>query len=188
LGHRLSVIALHSAALEYRPDLAPEQRASSVAAIRTAAQQALVDLRRTLGMLAETPSDEPSPALNERIGELVEQVRQAGSTVTVQADPLVLKGLTPELSRTVFRVVQECLTNALRHAPGVPVNVEIDQTADWLRVEVSNRLAVVEPTSPGSGMGLAGIAERVRLNGGQLQVDHDLDGQFVVEVKLPWRK
>jgi signal transduction histidine kinase len=188
LGHRLSVIALHSAALEYRPDLAPDQRASSVAAIRSAAQQALVDLRRTLGMLSEMPSDEPSPALTERLGELVEQVRQAGSTVTVQADPSVFEGLTPELSRTVFRVVQECLTNALRHAPGVSVNVEIDQTADWLRVAVSNRLAGVEPTSPGSGIGLAGIAERVRLNGGQLQIDQNLDGHFVVEVKLPWRR
>lgn len=194
LGHRLSVIAVHSAALEYRPDLPAEQRIASIAAIRTAAQQALIDLRHTLGMLAETPPGaEPSPDLGERIAELVDEVRRAGSPIEAELNPTVFTDQTmpAELQRHVFRIVQECLTNTIRHAPRCPVKLEVSaRGSNEVVIRVISDLPEIAVTeaSPGSGMGLAGIAERVRLVGGQLRVQPDVAGKFEVEAVLPWPK
>jgi signal transduction histidine kinase len=189
LGHRLSVIAVHSAALQYRPDMSDEQRTQSVAAIRDAAQRALVDLRHTLGMLAESPSgDEPSPDLHERLRQLVADVRRAGTPVVAELAPAVVAGALPDdLARHVFRIVQECLTNALRHAPGHEVRLSVTGTAGD-RVVVRSENAVPVGTLPGGGSarGLVGIGERARLAGGGLVVDRDDPRRFVVEAVLPW--
>lgn len=187
LGHHLSVIAVQAAALKLHPDLPEPVRLESVSAIRTAAQQALAELRYTLGMLAEDSSDpEPSPQLSERIADLIEQVRQAGSPVDADLDHAHLGELPAELSRPVYRIVQECLTNAMRHAPGIPVRLTIDaQPGQAVRIRVANATATPPPPSPGSGLGLVGIAERVRLAHGELQV-RPTDEEFTVEARLPW--
>lgn len=186
LGHRLSVIALHSGALAYRPEMSQEQQHDSVEAIRTATREAMTDLRRTLGLLAETPGDDPSPAVEERIATLVAQVRAAGTPVNAVIDEKLLADLPSDISRHLYRIVQECLTNALRHAPGQPVRLTLNGTlGSQIMVRTSNPRPDQIPPSPGSGLGLAGVAERVRLLGGRLQID-SADGEFVVEAVLPW--
>lgn len=189
MGHHLSVIAVQAAALKLHPDLPEPVRLESVSAIRTAAQQALTELRHTLGMLAEDSSEpEPSPQLSERIDDLIEQVRQAGSPVDAALDHAHLDELPSELSRPVFRIVQECLTNAMRHAPGIPVKLAIDsQPGGAVTIRVANALVTTPSPSPGSGFGLVGIAERVRLAQGELQVRPTAE-EFIVEARLPWIK
>lgn len=187
LGHQLSVIAVQAAALKLHPELPAAQRQESVSAIRTAAQQALSELRHTLSMLAEdSPEPEPSPRLSERIDDLIEQVRQAGSPVQADLDQARLDELPAELGRPVFRIVQECLTNAMRHAPGVPVHLSVRSEPDTgVQIRVSNAFTTASEPSPGSGIGLAGIAERARLADGELQVLRSAE-HFTVEARLPW--
>lgn len=187
LGHQLSVIAVQAAALKLHPDLPTSQRQESVSAIRTAAQQALSELRHTLSMLAEsTLEPEPSPQLSERVDDLIEQVRQAGSPVRAEVSQARLDQLPAEVGRSVFRIVQECLTNAMRHAPGVPVELSIcSEPGAEVQIRVANAVSAPPPPSPGSGIGLAGIAERARLAEGELQVLRT-EEEFVVEARLPW--
>jgi len=88
--------------------------------------------------------------------------------------------------RHAYRIVQEGLTNARKHAPGAPVTLSLETTADRLRVVVRNRLAdLAQPDRSGSGLGLVGIAERVDLVGGDLS--HGIEGgEFILEATLPY--
>lgn len=187
LGHQLSVIAVQAAALKLHPDLPEAQRQECVSAIRSASQEGLSELRHTLSMLAEDSSEpEPSPRLAERIDDLIEQVRQAGSPVQADLEQARLDELPAELGRPVFRIVQECLTNAMRHAPGTPVSLSVSsEPGTAVQIHVNNALIPSAVPSPGSGIGLAGIAERARLADGDLQVHRGTD-HFTVEARLPW--
>jgi signal transduction histidine kinase len=100
-------------------------------------------------------------------------------------------GEVPELiSRTAFRIAQEALTNARKHAPGAAIGVRIDGHAGGLlAVEVTNGTARAGAASiPGSGVGLAGLAERVELAGGTLEYGPDGKGGFAVRAWLPWEE
>lgn len=188
LGHRLAVIAVHSAALDYRTDLSEANRKASVAAICDATSAAMTDLRRTLAMLADDPADDPSPLLSERLDQLFDHTRAAEYPLTVHVDPAIMadQAPRPELRRHVLRITQECLTNAIRHAPRQPIDVSITGGSDGpVHILVRNQLPEGPTPNPGSGMGIPGIAERVRLVGGQLTVRPSEDGEFIVEAVLP---
>lgn len=188
LGHRLSVIAVHTAALDFRDDLSPDQRKVSVTAIREAANAAMADLRRTLAMLADDPADDPSPLLSERLNQLFAQTQTAGYPLTAEVDAAIMNDQAPrpELHRHLVRITQECLTNAIRHAPGQPIDLHITGgLKSPVRIVVRNLLPVHPTPSQGSGMGIPGIAERVRLVGGELTVHPDENGYFTVEAVLP---
>ncbi|WP_433224867.1 sensor histidine kinase [Microtetraspora malaysiensis] len=198
LAHRISILSLHAGALEYSPGAPPEQIQRAASAIRTSAHQALQDLREVIGVLRQAPEDarpeRPQPTLAD-LPALVEESRQAGMDVALDlVEPAPPAPAPPgALGRNAYRIVQEALTNARKHARGAPVTVRVAGAPGvGLTVEVANpvptaahrRPAVSE--IPGAGTGLIGLAERAKLAGGRL--DHHLadEGAFVLRAWLPW--
>jgi signal transduction histidine kinase len=192
LAHRLSLLATYAGAIEYRPDAPPEQVARAAGVVRAGAHQALDELREVITVLREDDGDgdgaqRPQPGLAD-LPRLVEESRDAGARVQLDdrvPDPAALPGAA---GRTAYRVVQEGLTNARRHAPGEPVQVVIDgRPGGGLLIDIRNPLVNghTVPAIGGSGTGLIGLTERVRLAGGEL--DHQAtDGEFRLSARLPW--
>ncbi|HEV7950436.1 MAG TPA: histidine kinase, partial [Glaciihabitans sp.] len=205
LAHRLSLVALHSGALTYRDDLTREETASTAGIVRDNAHLALTELREVLGVLRDTTATAvaaPQPTLTA-LPELLEQSRLAGTAVTNQIDPAIAEAIPtlPEsTSRHAFRIIQESLTNARRHAAGAPVELSITgDIGERLVIQISNphtetMLPPTEAADPSeathtmalsSGLGLPGLEERARLAGGTLVYGVEGD-QFVVKAWLPW--
>ena len=205
LAHRISLVAMHAGALTYRTDLSPEETAEAAGVIQHNAHLALTELREVLGVLRAdgapagldgAPAEPPQPLLAQ-VRELVE-----GARVQVEAalDPSGLPGgdlravaaLPATTSRTGYRVVQEALTNACKHAPGSDVVVHLaGGPGGLLTIEVHNgppSWGGPLPAAPGSGFGLVGLAERVELAGGVLEHVAGPDGSFTVRCWLPWEE
>ncbi|MFK4087911.1 sensor histidine kinase [Kribbella sp. NPDC020789] len=183
VAHRVSAIALQSGALTMT---APDKQTEEVAeVIRKTSTAALTELREILQVLRDELPGEPghvAPAL-DAVPVLVADAVATGMKVELELpDPV------PEVSaaagRAAYRVVQEALTNAAKHAPGAVVRVIVEAGKENLSVEVSNPRAVVEAQVPGSGYGLLGMRERVTLAGGTLRTGWD-DGVFTVQARLP---
>ncbi len=188
LAHRISLVALHAGALTYRDDLSREQTAEAAATIQENAKLALVELREVLGVLRNGFVDvveQPQPTLAE-LPALLADAREAGSEVMLDRGGVVGPDCPETLSRTAFRIVQEALTNARKHAPGEPVVVRLSGAAGgWLDLEIRNPLGRVSADLPSAGVGLVGLAERAGLVGGTL-VHGPSDEFFVVTARLPW--
>jgi signal transduction histidine kinase len=193
LAHRLSLLSVHAGALAFRPDAPAADIAEAAAVIRATASAALEELRDVIGVLrdgAEETSEPPQPTLAQ-LPALLEESRSAGMTVREQIDAPAAASVPDALGRTAYRVVQEGLTNARKHAPRAAVQVTI--TADGgagLVVEVLSRRAVGVRTgnalaSTGGGTGLIGLAERLALVGGELEHGPDGNGDFVIRATLP---
>ncbi|WP_432889407.1 histidine kinase [Kribbella sp. CA-245084] len=172
VAHRVSAIALQSGALTMT---APDEQTEKVAEIiRRTSTSALTELREILQVLRDELPWEPghvAPSIGG-VPVLVADAESTGQIVSLDlADPV------PEASsavgRAAYRVVQEALTNAAKHAPGVRVTVRIVAEGDDLTVEVTNPRGVVGVAVPGSGYGLLGMRERVSLAGGRLETGWD---------------
>lgn len=200
LAHRISLVALHAGALAYRDDLTRDETAGTAEVIRDNAHLALTELRGVLGVLRDTDDaagpDRPQPTL-AALAELFEECVGAGTSVTCTVSSEVttaLPGLPGQASRNAFRILQESLTNARKHAPGRAVLVEIGGSpGERLTLEVSNTVPDVghgrsgsADHPPGSGLGLIGLAERARLAGGELVHGVDRSGRFTVRAWVPW--
>jgi signal transduction histidine kinase len=194
LAHRISLLSVHAGALAYRtsrpdgPELSRAEVAASAQIIRDNGHQALEELQEVLRVLrADDQSTAPQPRMVD-LPNLVDEARASGQSVAVRDEVGAADTLRPNLQRTVYRVVQEGLTNARKHAPGAPVTVRLTGApGDALIVEVGNPLpAHATPAHiPGAGAGLVGLAERVELDGGRL--DHgSADGAFTLRARLPW--
>ncbi|WP_445444836.1 sensor histidine kinase [Clavibacter sp. km3a] len=192
LAHRLSLVALHAGALEYRDDLDGAEVRQTATIVRENARTALTELREVLGVLRD-PSGSPAvappqPTLAD-LPELLDDAGSLGTEVRLDLDPGTradLPRLGASVSRHAYRIVQECLTNARRHAPGAPVDVSIaGRPGGVLRVVVRNALTGGDPGPASPGHGLAGIAERARSVDGTLVVAVR-DDAHVVEAELPW--
>ncbi len=193
LAHRISMVAMHAGALAYRSDLPPDDVRRTSSLIQENAHQALVDLRVVLGILRDNSGDAgpelPQPSVTD-LPALISEARSLGINVdyafSIRPDSLAdLSG------RTAYRIVQEGLTNARKHAPDTAVAVRLDgEPTTGLRVVVSNPLRIGSPTrvSPRSGLGLIGLAERVELAGGRLRHELGNDNEFVLEAWLPWNQ
>jgi signal transduction histidine kinase len=203
LAHRVSLLSVHAGALEYRttgtvPPTPDEVRAAA-AVIRHNAHLAVEELRQVLVVLRDpaasddAPLGVPATSLPERpqprlrdLPRLVDEAQGAGQRVTARLDLEPLDGLPANVQRTVYRTVQEGLTNARKHAVGAVVQVEVRPADGHVYVAVANRLPVGVTASeiPGAGTGLIGLAERVRLDGGRFE--HGVsDGEFRMVVHLP---
>nr|WP_204745357.1 histidine kinase [Glycomyces paridis] len=189
LANRLSLVATHAGALEFRPDAPPEKVALAAGVVRSGVHQALEELRQVIVLLREdeaTASSGPGPTAAE-LEALVEETRAVGQPVAVSG-VLFPDDLPSSLGRTVYRIVQEGLTNARKHAAGNEVSVALSGSpGEELVIEIENALPApgTAPAVPGSGLGLVGLTERVRLAGGQL--DHErTDGRFRLRARLPW--
>lgn len=193
LAHRISLLSLHAGALEYRPDAPAEEIARAAGVIRASAHQALEDLREVIGVLREDARDErpdrPQPTLAD-LPELVDESRRAGVRVRLDQRVADLAAVPAGVGRSAYRIVQEGLTNARKHAAGTTVDITVDGTAGGgLTVEVRNPLpvgAMATPAIPGAGAGLIGLAERASLAGGRLEHGHTESGEFRLWSWLPW--
>lgn len=191
LAHRLSLLATYAGALEYRPDSSPEQLARAAGVVRTGVHQALDELREVIGVLRdddleERPGGRPQPTFADLPG-LVEESRSAGTEVTYEAAVTEPELLPPATGRTAYRVVQEGLTNARKHASGQSVRLTVrGRPGDALQIELVNAGGNGTPGPPGSGTGLVGLTERVHLAGGVLDHGTAPGGGFRLHASLPW--
>lgn len=186
LAHRISQVSMQANAVMYRDDLSPEQLRASVAIIQEKANEALVDLRAVLGVLRDGNGevlDRPQPTYAD-LPALIEETRGLGTQVELQDD---VEGEVPELAgRTAYRLVQEALTNARKHAPAATVRVSLrGDPATGLGVKVSNPLGFGSVGAPESGLGLVGLRERMELAGGRLDVGRSR-GHWNVVGWIPW--
>ncbi|MBF5082159.1 sensor histidine kinase [Quadrisphaera sp. INWT6] len=244
LAHRLSVLALHAGALEYRADVAGGEVAQAAGVVRRSAHEALQDLRQVLGVLREDngsplePAPVPAPAAGPRtahdrmaedrvvgggqeglrplpevsqVDDLVQEARTTGAQVGLQVDG-DLRAVPTAVSRAGYRVVQEGLTNARKHAAGAPVWVDLAVTEHELIIQVRNAARPAVPVRaqaapgradniisrrllapaaeaeldlPGSGTGLLGVDERAVLLGGRAEHGATPDGGYRLQVDLP---
>ncbi|MEV1155608.1 histidine kinase [Micromonospora chokoriensis] len=194
LAHRISLLSLHAGALEFRPDAPADEVARAAGVIRGSAHAALQDLREVIGVLrAEDGGDDapepPQPTLAD-LPALIAESRSAGVRVNVSDTVAEAEKVPAALGRAAYRIVQEGLTNARKHAAGAAVTVDVaGGPGDGLTVAVGNRWPVGAPagdTLPGAGTGLVGISERVTLAGGRLAYGRDDSGDFRLAAWLPW--
>lgn len=180
LGRRLSLVSVRAAALEVT-DLPAPQRAA-VGALAGSARDAVTELYQLIGSLRGTAAEGPGA---DRIPALVEEFRAAGVPVTVTGDVTGdVTGLPVAQSRAAYRVVEEGLTNAAKHAPGHPVAIHLTCETGTVLVTVTN--PVTAGATRGGGFGLTGLAERAGAAGGL--VDHRVeDGEFRLVAMLPTR-
>ncbi|CAL9612015.1 hypothetical protein SUDANB145_05638 [Streptomyces sp. enrichment culture] len=195
LGHQLALIAVHTGALEVDPELNDRQR-EGVGILREAARSAMRELREAVGILrddaeasppgAEDPSADRTAA---SVDTLVASSRAAGTPVELRRSGTE-RSLTPAVDRAVYRIVQEALTNAHKHAPGAPITVALRYEPDSLVVEVANGPvpagAPAGPPAISGGQGLTGLRERARLVGGMVHTGPTPDGGFRLAGVLPY--
>ncbi|WP_202869956.1 sensor histidine kinase [Kribbella caucasensis] len=189
VAHHISMIAVQAETARLTTPGMPPDGAKRLLAIGDTARTALTEMRRLLGVLREdvSPLDSgpvraPQPGLAE-LNALVDEARASGGAGT----RLIVQGkvmpLDPGVQLTAYRIVQEALTNARRHAPGAAVDVELDYTASALLVRVRDNGP--GPESSGDGHGLLGMRERAAMVGGTLTVGRSPGGGFLVETVLP---
>ncbi len=171
LAHRISLVSLHAGALEIRPDVGAHEVEAIASTIRSNAHGALEDLREILGVLrsGDVASARPQPGLGD-IAELIADSEKAGTSVTFFDEMPSQLSLSPSASRTVHRVIQEGLTNARKHAPGLPVRCGIAPVGNEIRVWLENGVSTQSfATVPGSRSGMIGLGERIDLAGGRIE-------------------
>ena len=183
VAHRVSTIVIQSdSGLATAEDAERSRRAFD--AIGSSGRQALVELRRLLGLLHtgdDATETEPQPGLR-RVGALIDEVERAGLRVNAEIEE-PLDALAPGVDLAAYRVIQEGLTNALRHGDG-SARVSARRGGNTLRLEVRNRCSRDGSPVTGTGRGLAGMRERVRLFGGELSAG-PVGDEFVLAVRLP---
>jgi signal transduction histidine kinase len=188
LAHRLSLIALHTGVLVTRSDTLPAPLAERLGLLRTASTEALADLRDVLGALHESDTTQAAAALTPAVRDvqdLVDEARAAGQRVgmTTEGHP----DQAPTTHRlAVYRIVQEALTNARKHADGALVTVHVDYGPPTTLVEVTNTAGSAgEGGSLNSGYGLVGLQERVSALGGQLNAGPAGAGAWRLAARIP---
>ncbi|KQU58920.1 hypothetical protein ASG84_14475 [Rhodococcus sp. Leaf278] len=171
LAHRISLVSLHAGALEVRPDVGAHEVEVLASTIRSNAHGALEDLREILGVLrsGDVNAPRPQPGVGD-IAALIEDSEKAGTQVTFVDEMPADISLPPSTSRTVHRVIQEGLTNARKHAPGLPVYCGIASMDNEIRVWLENGISAGGfATVPGSRSGMIGLTERIELAGGRIE-------------------
>jgi signal transduction histidine kinase len=197
VAHHISMIAVQAETARLATPGMPPDGARQLLAIGDTARTALTEMRRLLGVLREDTNRgadvaarrQPQPGLHQLV-ELVDDARASAGTTT----RLVVRGcvaaLDPGIELTVYRIVQEALTNARRHAPGAAVDVQLDYAADALAVRVRDNGpgpsgSIAADGSSTGGHGLMGMRERAAAAGGRLWVGPAPVGGFLVEATLP---
>ncbi|MFD0551426.1 sensor histidine kinase [Streptomyces rectiviolaceus] len=187
VAHHMSVVAIQAEAAPYRVENPPPELEQAFVTIRENAVAALTELRRVLGVVRaedyEAP-DAPQPTLAD-LDRLIANVSETGLDVEK-----VITGAVRELPQGVelsaYRIVQEALSNTLRHAPGATARVEVGYVLGGLGLRIVNGPAtgLVKP-SPGAGHGITGMRERVTMLDGEMTTEETADGGYEVTVFLP---
>jgi signal transduction histidine kinase len=186
VGHTLSLMVLQAGAERLALGAERPDTRDALVQIESTGRSTLTELRRLVGVLRsddDAAERGPAPGL-ARLGDLVESVRQAGLTVDLEVlgEP---RSLPSGLDVSAFRIVQEALTNTVRHASASAVRVCVDHGPGELRIEVTDDGRTTSPRTANGGHGLVGMRERVALYGGRLTVGPRTDGGFAVCARLP---
>jgi len=186
VAHAISVIVLQARGGRKLLDAEPEEARQALDAIERTASQALGEMRRLLGLLRESDAElalAPQPTLS-RLEDLVGQVREAGLPVevAVEGEP---RELPPGVDLSAYRIVQEALTNALKHAGPATARVTVRYGDGELDLEISDD-GVGAGNGGGAGQGLAGIRERVAVFGGDVETGQRPEGGYAVRARLPY--
>lgn len=191
IAHSMSVIQVQASTARYRlPDL-PADAASEFDDLAATARSSLTEMRRLLGVLrTEDQSAELAPQQGiDDIPALVDSIRRAGVDVGLELVTADVSAAPAGVQIAAFRIVQEALSNAVRHAPGSRISVSVRTDDSAIRLRVHNTAATSE-TSPSAaqsnGHGLRGMRERVALVDGTLEAGPDADGGWTVAAALPW--
>ncbi|UNO40305.1 histidine kinase [Streptomyces sp. MST-110588] len=194
VGHRLSLISLHSGGLEMALATQAPELKSAASQVREASRDAMRELREVLGVLGPLGRDTGTDALTDATGTrrdieaLADESRAAGIPVALSWEGPDLDGLEPRVRRAVHRVVRESLTNVHRYAAGAAVDLTVTHAEDRVRVQIRNAAPPAPPeatTGLGTGRGLTGLRERVGLLGGELRAEPTLFGGFLVDATVP---
>ncbi|MFE0458208.1 sensor histidine kinase [Kitasatospora sp. NPDC058965] len=202
VSHNVSLMVVQAAAAREVLDTMPQAAAAALAAVAGAGRDAMRELRHLLGLLAPSPDGveedaagadlAPQPSLRQ-LGALVDRIAFAGLPVEVRIDGEP-RPLPAGIDLTAYRIVQEALTNALRHGDGGKAEVTVRYSERHLRVEVLNSgPSVLHGTTagapdrggPGTGRGLLGLRERVAVYGGSLDARRRLGGGYRVRARIP---
>ncbi|MEV0595413.1 sensor histidine kinase [Nonomuraea cavernae] len=186
VAHHMSVIAIQAEAVPLEAAGDPARLEAGLAEIRALSLEAIAELRQVLGVLRDQDGridTAPLPGL-DRIDDLVAHARSAGLAVLIKR-PGSLDGLPPAVGLSAYRILQESLSNAMRHAPGATVAVDLARDDHDLRLRVANGPGETPGGAPGAGQGLAGMRERATLLGGVLEAGPTKDGGFQVAARLP---
>ncbi|WP_136056363.1 sensor histidine kinase [Microbacterium sp. K24] len=188
VAHSMSVIQVQASTARYRIPEVGEAAIAEFDDIAATARASLTEMRRMLGVLrTEDQSAELAPQQGiDDVPALVDSIRRAGVEVG-----LVVEGgdaaaaANPAVQIATFRIVQEALSNAVRHAPGARIEVRLHADATSIRIRVHNDMPPRIPDTHGPGYGLRGMRERSELLGGSLSAGPDADGGWTVEASLP---
>jgi signal transduction histidine kinase len=189
VAHHISMIAVQAETARLTTPGMPAAGAQRLSEIGDTARAGLTEMRRLLGVLredaqAELPDRHPQPGLAQ-LPRLVDEAREssgAGYRLIISGSPVTVD---PGVGLAAFRIVQEALTNALRHAPGAAVDVEVHYGHGELRLRIRDNGPGLERTAPAGGHGLAGLRERATAVGGELRAGAATVGGFLVEARLP---
>ncbi|MFI5910746.1 sensor histidine kinase [Dactylosporangium sp. NPDC051541] len=184
VAHHMSLIAVRAETAVYRIEGVPPAVAEELQAIAGTSREALTEMRRLLGVLRDdsVPLTEPQPTLDELAG-LIHEARAAG--VQIEFSPAPGIEVPPGVGLAAYRIVQEALSNARRHAAGAPVAIVIFRDQAELRVFVRNEPTGRPPAPEGKGHGLIGMHERATAIGGTLRAAPAADGGYEVVATLP---
>jgi signal transduction histidine kinase len=186
VAHHVSVMGIQASACRRVMDKDPERARTALAAVEDSARTAVDELRRMLGALRDTggaADHPPAEAALDRVEELVVRAREAGLTATcnVYGDPVPLPG---SVSQAAYRIVQEAVTNTLKHAGATTLDVRIRYLAAELEIDVADDGRGAGPAA-GGGLGLIGMRERVAVHGGVLESGPRTGGGYRVRARLP---
>lgn len=191
--HNVSVMVIQAGAARKAMDATPDQAREALLAVEAGGRAAMAELRHVMGLLT-MDSDSPEPAAGadltpqpglDRLEALVQRVRDTGVPVelTVAGKP---RPVPPGVELAAYRVVQEALTNTVKHAAGARATVVVEYTADRLRIEVTDTGGKPGASAAtGNGRGLIGLRERLAVYGGTLQTGHRLTGGYRVTAQIP---
>jgi signal transduction histidine kinase len=199
VAHHMSMLVVQAETAPFRVAGLSEPARAEFASMSQTARAALAEMRQLLDVLrADQPTGrQPQPRLAD-VADLVDSVRSAGAQVGLTA-PTEMSVVAPVVAACAYRIVQESLSNATRHAPGAPITVVIDRAGTTLVLEVQNAPAPARTlTSPrinwlarrsraatSAGHGLSGMRERAALLGGSLSAGPTSDGGYLVTARLP---
>lgn len=206
VAHSMSVISVQATTAKYRLPEINDEAAQEFESIAASSRQALTEMRGLLALLRSGNEDRelqlaPQPTAGD-IPALIDTTRRSGVSVSLAMtrdgevwadgsdplDPEARSHLPAATGLTAYRIVQEALSNAIRHSPGSNIDVRVDETEQAVSIEVSNTApdrAHPQPPAPGAGLGLAGVRERATALGGSVHAGPSEHGGFVLRAVLP---
>lgn len=188
VAHSMSVIQVQASTARYRLPELPDDAVREFDDLAATARASLTEMRRLLGVLrTEDQSTELAPQQGiEDIPALVESIRRAGVDVGLELIAAHISAAPAGVQIAAFRIVQEALSNAVRHAPGSRISVRVRTDDASVHLHVHNSPATSDVAVQASGHGLRGMQERVALVNGSLEAGQDADGGWTVTAVLPW--